>query len=223
MVKVLVSDSLQETLWRLEEVRQGFRNGSSAEVQEALGWVLSRQGLEGSYCGLFMPTAKDLKQGAQLPTGEHIQSDAGSRHVLGEEALRTAIVWKLDHSPQVAKALEGFKQILERGSKTGKYCCGMCTTAFLRTLQTAKISEKNRVIEMSIARMKKTRKPDGRWRTFPFYYTLLTLSEMDSPSAREELKHASTTARNLLRRHKGTDRTSLFRSLALKAVLDTIR
>ncbi len=204
----------------MEEVRQGFRSGSSAGVQEALDWILSRQGLEGSYCGLFMPTPKDLKQGAHLPTGEHIQTNAGTRHVMGEEALRTALVWKLHHSPHVVRALEGFNQILERGGKTGKYCCGTCTTAFLRTLQTTKISEKNRIIEMGIARMKKARKPNGRWRAFPFYYTLLTLSEIDSPSAREELRHASKAAENLLKRHKGTDRTSLFRNLALKAAVN---
>ena len=40
--KILVSESLQETFWRLEEVRQGFRSRSTADVQEALEWVLTR-------------------------------------------------------------------------------------------------------------------------------------------------------------------------------------
>jgi hypothetical protein len=34
--KILVPESLQETLWRLEEVRQGFRTKSATDVQEAL-------------------------------------------------------------------------------------------------------------------------------------------------------------------------------------------
>ena len=55
--EILVSGSLQETLWRLEEVRHGFRAKSQAHVQEALEWVQSRQGLDGSYCDLFMPTS----------------------------------------------------------------------------------------------------------------------------------------------------------------------
>ena len=77
--KVLVPYSLQETLWRLEEVRRGFRSKSVAHVQEALQWVLSRQGLKGSYSNLFMPTNQDLIQGVRLLTGEQI----GTGGVLG--------------------------------------------------------------------------------------------------------------------------------------------
>ena len=82
--KILVSDSLQETLWRLEEVRQGFRSKLGADVQEALQWVLARQGLQGSYFNLFMPTNQDLSQGARLPTGERMLSDAGTRMFLAK-------------------------------------------------------------------------------------------------------------------------------------------
>ena len=40
--QVLVPESLAETLWRLEEVRQGFRAKSTAQVQEALNWIRAR-------------------------------------------------------------------------------------------------------------------------------------------------------------------------------------
>jgi hypothetical protein len=219
---ILVSDSLQETLWRLEEVHQGFRKKSDVHVEEALEWVLSRQGLKGSYCNLFLPTSQDLTQGAQLLTGEHIKTNAATRHILGEEALRTIIVWNLEPSKPVKKATEGFSQIIERGGKSGSYCCYNCTIAFLRTLAVTKVDARDEILEKGLSKIKKAQSSDGRWHGFPFYYTLLFLSELDSPHAKNELKHAKKTAEGLLKRYSGNDRVSLFRRSALRAALNAI-
>jgi hypothetical protein len=220
--KILVPESLQETLWRLEEVRQGFRTKSATCVQEALEWVLARQGLQRSYFNLFMPTNQDLSQGVRLLTGERMLSDAGTRHVLGEEALRTVIVWKLRSSSAVKQALKGFNDLLEAGAKSGRWCCHTCTAAFLRTLAVAKPDKWDRILEKGLDRIKKARTADGRWHGFPFYYTLLTLSEMDTPSARAELRHANKIAERLLKRYHNDDRISSFRRLGLKAALNAV-
>jgi len=220
--KILVPESLQETLWRLEEVRQGFRTKSAADVQEALEWVLSRQGLHGSYFNLFMPTNQDLSQGLRLLTGERMLSNAGTLHVLGEEALRTVIVWKLRSSSAVKQALESFNDLLEAGAESGRWCCYTCTTAFLRTLAVTKPDKWDRILEKGLNRIKKARMPNGRWHGFPFYYTLITLSEMDTPSAQAELRHASKIAERLLKRYYSDDRVSRFRRLGLKAALNVV-
>lgn len=136
-------------------MRQGFRSKSVPHVQEALQWVLSRQGLKGSYFNLFMPTNQDLSQGARLPTGERMLSDAGTRHVLGEEALRTVSVWKLRSSPAVKQALKGFDDLLEAGGKNGGWCCHTCTVSFLRTLAVAKPDKWDRILGKGLNRIKK--------------------------------------------------------------------
>jgi hypothetical protein len=220
--KILVSESLQETLWRLEEVRQGFRSKSNADVQKALQWVLTRQGLQGSYFNLFMPTNQDISQGLRLLTGERMRSDAATRHILSEEALRTVIVWKLESSPAVKQALKSFNNLLEAGGKDGSWCCYTCTMSFLKTLAVAKPNKWDNILEKGLNRIRKTRTPNGRWHGFPFYYTLLTLSEMDTSSARAELRHASKVAEKLLKRYHSDDRVSRFRKLALKATLNAI-
>jgi hypothetical protein len=220
--KILVSDSLQETLWRLEEVRRGFREKSDMHIKEALDWVLSRQGVKGSYCNLFLPTDQDLTQGAQVLTGEHVKTSAATRHILGEEALRTLIIWDLESSKPAKRATEGLEQIIERGGKKGSYCCYNCTIAFLRTLAVAKVDARDEILERGLSKIKRAQSPDGRWHGFPFYYTLLFLSEIDSPYAKNELKHAKKTAERLLKRYSGRDRISLFRSLALRAALDSM-
>ncbi len=214
-------ESLAETIWRLEEVRQGFRQKSTVQVKQALNWILSRQGLKWSYMNLFAPTEKDMF-GVKLLTGERINS-AALRHVLGEEALRTAILWNVGSMGMVKKAMRGFNQLLERGKPSAKssgfYCCYKCTLALLRTLTVGKPNNWKEILERGIGRMKKERTPDGRWHGFPFFYTLLTLSELDSPSAKAELRHASKVAQRLLERYQRDDRTSRFRRLGLEAAL----
>jgi len=221
--KVLVPDSLQETLWRLEETRQGFRTETDANIREALRWVLARQGLKNSYRHLFAPTDRDLAQGLQLPTGEryHLRK-ALTRHVLGEEAIRIVIVWELKSSPSVTEALKGFDSILERGGNSGRYCCYTCTVSFLRTLREVKPEKWEEVLERGLSHIRKARAPDGKWHGYPFYYTLLALSEIDTSSARAELRHASKTAEKLMRRYRADDRISRFRRLGLEAAVNAV-
>ncbi len=220
--KILVPDSLAETLWRLEEVRRGFRSRVDTQVTEALNWVLSRQGLKGAYRGLFAPTEKDL-QGVKLLTGESISS-AALRHILGEEALRAVIVWNFESSSALEKAKESFVYLLESGGDSspkasGFFCCHKCTPAFLRTLAVVKPDGWEATLQKGIENIRKKRTPDGRWHGFPFYYTLLALSDMDIPSAKVELQHASTRAKKLLNRYLKEDRISRFRKTGLEAAV----
>jgi len=197
--RILVSDSLAETLWRLEEVRRGFRPKTGTQVTEALNWVLSRHSLKGAYRGLFAPTEKDVR-GVKLVTGEPIFS-AALRHILGEEALRTITVWNLKPSSIVKKAKESFVYLLEKigdppAKVSGFFCCHKCTLAFLRTLAAVKPDGWKATIQKGIKNIKNKRAPGGKWHGFPFYYTLLVLSEIDLPLAKVELQHASTISKN---------------------------
>ena len=160
--RILVSDSLAETLWRLEEARRGFRLGGDRQVTGALNWVLSRRGLKGAYRDLFAPTEKDLR-GVKLPTGEPVFS-AALRHILGEEALRTVIVWNLGPSSTVERAKESFAYLLERvgdppAKESGFYCCHKCTPAFLRTLAVVKPNGWKATLQKGVENIKVDRCP----------------------------------------------------------------
>jgi hypothetical protein len=206
----------------LEEVRRGFRPRADHQITEALHWVLSRQGLKGSYRGLFAPTEKDTR-GVKLLTGEPIFS-AALRHILGEEALRTAVVWNLEPFSPVKKAKESFIHLLEGvgdppAKACGFFCCYKCTPAFLRTLAVVKPDGWEATLQTGVENIRKKRTSDGRWHGFPFYYTLLTLSEIEIPSAKVELKHARTVAKKLLNRYPKEDRISRFRKIGLEAAM----
>jgi hypothetical protein len=220
---LLVPESLQETVYRLEEVRRGFRTGSNMEVKKALDWVLGRQGQKGSYRGLFAPTEKDLSEGLQTLTGERYPGrGALTRHVLGEEALRAVILWNRKSHPMAVKALNGFEEMVN-GHTNGFYCCYNCTPAFLRTLSTSKLNGWDEILDKGISNIKKARAINGRWRGFPFYYMLLALSEMDLPSAKDELRFAGKTAQKLVGKYKNkNDRVSRFKTVGLEAAINAL-
>jgi hypothetical protein len=220
---ILAMNSLAETLWRLEEVKCGFRKESDSNAKAALDWVLSRQGLKGAYRSLFAPTETDV-QGVKLITGEPILS-AALRHILGEEALRTAIAWNRQSTPAAKTAISCFKDILTGSGEpapleTGWFCCHKCTIAFLRTLTMVKPEGWKTTLQRGIENIKRKRTPDSRWHGFPFYYTLLFLSEVDLPSAKAELKHASAAAKKVLNRYPKADRVSRFRKIGLDAAMN---
>ena len=216
--RILDSDSLQETLWRLEEARYGFRSKSDANVSEALDWILSRQGLPESYRNrLFAPTEQDFRQGLRLLTGEQIRTRAALMHILGEEALRATIIWGHKFSQPVKKALQMFDHIHEAAHNSGRYCCYKCTIAFLRALTVVKPIDWNKTLTKGLSEIRKARTDNGRWKGYPFYYTLLMLSELDLPSAYDELEHAHKAAEKLINKYAGNDRTTRFRRIALTA------
>lgn len=221
--RLLVPESLQETVYRIEEVRLGFRASSNKEVQEALGWVSNRQGLKGSYRNLFAPTEKDLSEGLQTLTGERFPGrNALTRHVLGEEALRAVILWNQKAHPTAIKALDSFKEMMN-GHPNGFYCCYNCTPAFLRTLSVLKLNGRDEILEKGIGNLRKARTSNGRWRGFPFYYTLLTLSDMDVPSAKDELRYVGKTAQKLVKKYENKDdRASRFRAIGLEAAINAL-
>ncbi len=67
--------------------------------------------------------------------------------------------------------------------------------------------------------LKKYRDGTGRWRRFPFYYTLLALTEIDTPSARQEMQYAARVCERVLKRLHGNGRYGRRRKIVLERVL----
>ena len=61
--------------------------------------------------------------------------------------------------------------------------------------------------------------PTGRWRRFPFYYTLLALSELDPKLSKTEVLYAAPLCERLLQRHSGRDKYSRRRKALLEKIL----
>jgi len=213
-MNALVPSSLAATV---DNVNEAFFSGRAlplAERRRLAKWIAGRQGLDGSYAGMPAPTSEDFQQGIRFFTGERVISRVGAAHILGEEACRALILLNVKDKPvQMAldRATAGLVERLKQSRLHGRtamgqawyggYCCIRCSCALWRHmavggLQTIKPDE---WLDAGLKHLRADRTSDGRWRRFPFYYTLLTISEVESQRALAELRHAARACERLLK------------------------
>jgi len=208
-MKLLYEKSLGETVDTLNE-SLFFGKIIQAEQKKAIAnWLASRQGLEGSYAGMISPTPHDFKHGIRVFTGEPMRTKAGTSHILGEESSRLLI--KLDVKNRLItdalkKSNQGFEGAIERslamGNTEGRYCCGTCTAAYWRNLAAGGLVRQEKRLALGMKYLNFRRDGKGRWRSMPFYYTLLALVDVDSPSAIKELQYTARGLEKLLKRFR---------------------
>ncbi len=147
---------------------------------------------------MFAPTDEDLCHGARVYTGELVKSGAAVRHILGEEACRALILLDVRDSA-VREALEKanggmlrrLRQTEDSDKVHGMYCCGICSVAYWRNVMVAGLDRNEERLTAGMAALRAHRTYDGRWRRFPFYYTLLALSEMNLGPALDEMRYVA--------------------------------
>jgi hypothetical protein len=173
---------------------------------------------------MFAPTAFDFAKGIRLFTGERITSSAAIGHILGEEASRALILLASDTAAvkcAMRKAKKGMQTRLHASviENRGFYCCGTCTASLWRHLVVKGLDHATTRLRHGMAVLKKSRDGTGRWYRFPFYYTLLALTEIDSPAAKSELSYASEVCARLVNRQNAQDTYGRRRLKLLETVL----
>jgi hypothetical protein len=199
--------SLAATLDAVNDVLSAGRRPTKAQVQQVGKWLASRQGQSGAYADMFAPTPSDFSRSVRLYSGERIRTRAAIGHILGEEACRILILLGVSDA-KIRAALERAQQgMLERlrtcdahGLAAGTYCCATCTCALWRHLAVGGLDQAERRLAHGIRILRDHREPNGRWRRYPFYYTLLALAEIHTAAARAERRHAAPACERVLRR-----------------------
>jgi hypothetical protein len=191
--------SLSETLDAINAALFDGRTFGAVERGEAARWIVSRQGLPGAYAGTFAGFPSERSKGIVLFTGERIAS-ASARHILGEEAsraLRHLRVRDIKVSRALENADDGLMRCLARAAEDprngnpGLFCCGKCSVGLWRNLLAGGLDRHEERLRRGASHLRSMRDGDHQWRRFPFWYTVLALSEMDSAEARAELKYAA--------------------------------
>jgi len=220
---VVSPSSLAKTLWNLEEARLNGAKKSDPHLKQALGWISNRQGKPGSYreC-LFAPTSKDLTELLAVPTHDCKLGKGGIMHVLGEEAVRALALWKhksgWDHQAAITNVRDRFGLGPERSKRDpGLFCCAVCSVSRWRALAAAKPDGWEAIIADGLKHLAKNPlTSEGRWKRFPFYYTLLGLSEIPLPEVEAERKRILPAAERVYPKVKGNSQAIRFRKRALE-------
>jgi hypothetical protein len=198
--RVLINrTSLSQTVDAINAAHFSGRPLPAAERSQAARWIVGRQGLPGAYGGTFAGFPSERSKGIVLFTGERIMS-ASARHILGEEAsraLRQLRVRDLDVTRALEGADNGLMRCLERAaedprtSNPGLFCCGKCSVGLWRNLLADGLDRREERLRRGASHLRSMRDGEHQWRRFPFWYTVLALSEMDNAEARTELKYAA--------------------------------
>jgi hypothetical protein len=196
------------------------------EARRTALWLAGRQGLPKSYAGMFAPTDRDYAEGIRLFTGERITSGAATAHILGEETCRVLLLLEVDleeASAALVRATHSMDDRLsqsesERGSR-GFFCCGSCTASLWRHLAAGGLTKGRERLAAGVNVLKEYRNRDGGWRRFPFYYTLLALTEMNGRSALEEMRYAAPRLEQMLKRRGRGDRFDMRRRAVAERIL----
>jgi len=208
----LVNESiLSATLDAVNEVLFWSRAVAQADREQSIAWIVGRQGQPGGYLhSLPAPCQADLGGNARVFTGERLSSWAGTAHVLGEEACRALLL--LDGptaSAQAALQRASAPMVAKLGQvvRPGEYCCGTCSVSVWRHMAAGGLdgADQQCWLEGGLRTLVAHRTGDGRWRRYPFYYTVLALTEIGLPGAREELRYAAPALERAARRDPGQE------------------
>ena len=225
-MKMLHPNSLASTLDAVNEAFFMGRALTNPERKKITAWIAGRQGLKGAYRGMFAPTPRDLKNGIRLFTGERVVSGAAIGHVLGEESSRALILLN-GSSPMAREALKRsnrgmLKALMSCETPTrvrGFYCCGTCTAALWRHLAVGGLRQSKRRLAAGLRFLRKYRDGKGKWHRFPFYYTVLALSEIEGKLAKDEIHYVAPVCERLLNRYKAMDKIARRRRMLLERIL----
>lgn len=197
---------------------------SKQDRARAAKWIAARQGLPRSYGGMFAPTDYDFRHWPRVFTGEQLGSAAGTAHILSQEACRALILLKAPAKPvkdALAAASGSFIALIDRSQPrmSGFFCCGTCSASLWRHLCAGGLDDPGRRLANGLRHMKSMRDGKGRWKRFPFHYSLLALSELDSRAALSEMRYAAASAERSLRRDTGRDKYARRRRKVMEIVL----
>jgi hypothetical protein len=223
-MKLINHNKLTSTVDAFNEAFFLKRSLSKSDRRQIAKWIASRQGMPGAYANMFAPTKKDFQNDLVLFTGEKVSSRVGLSHILGQESSRALILLNVK-SADVKLALEksnaGFMEYMKKYlmPKEGTYCCATCSCALWRHLSVGGLENGERILAAGIRTLKSLRDGKGRWKRFPFYYTLLILNEIELPAARKEMQYAAQAYKRLLKRGMKKDRISRRRHLLAERIL----
>jgi len=184
-------ESLSRVIDRANDALIVGRTIPDEEKAETVSWLLARQVMTGRDIGSFEPTPEDLKGRAHLYTGERLRTMLAARNVLSAEAARLLVLFGGD-DPLAHEGVERAASWLEVTCFVESDCAvGECAHSFVSHLRFLSVQEpRSASLVRRVGVIRDHRDGNGRWDRFPFYYTVLALSEIVGDAARSELRYS---------------------------------
>ena len=185
--------SLSATLDATAEVFFYRQPLSNTLHEEIAALIINRQCQTGVNAGLFIPFAAESETKVKLFSGEQLKTTLAHTHIQLIEAVRILKLLALEgHS--VTQSILLAEHCMEKMCYSNFCAKGECralTIAYLRYLSLDGTGNSASQISTHLTNLTNQHDRKGKWGRFPFYMTLLMLTEADNPLAIQELKYAA--------------------------------
>jgi hypothetical protein len=229
-MRLIHTNSLSDTVNAVNEAFFYGRSVAAETRRDVAAWIASRQGRPGAYGRMFAGLPAERTSGIRLFTGEHV-TNASARHILGEESCRALLLLRSRDSATSAALDRATEWIAERirlaaayspRNNAGVFCCGKCTVGVWRNILAGGLDRPDDRLRLGLTRLRHERTTTGEWRAFPFWYTVLALTDIDTGEARAELKHAARRIESEAKRRPGPTPYAVRRNTLAHRALERI-
>jgi hypothetical protein len=226
-MSLLNRSSLYKTVDNVNEALFYNKPISKKEAKDILSWISGRLDTKYSYNHSIGLTDHDMKHPVYTFTGERLQC-ASMRHIMAEEACRVMIKLSVitgSKNPALQKTTKVFTKMLNDyrsyGKPEGTFCCGPCTIGLWRHLNAGGLKQHRKSLPEGILALHSSRDESGKWGRYPFYYTLLALSEIDDEAAVKEINYAMPACERALKRLDNRSKFSKRKRELLLRIMNT--
>ena len=182
-------ESLGQLVERLNQLEWEQSFLMTAERQKIVEYLLHFYTGHQKYLGFELAQA-DFRHGARLFTGERLRTQLGLNYVLSLEICRQFRMMD-GFTVETGEILEAVEKRLQKLCFVNNDCtlgeCAYCGLAFWRYLLVSGRPDRDARVRRYLDVLRTHRDGNGRWKQFPFYFTLLVLFETKNPQADEEL------------------------------------
>lgn len=189
-------DSLARTVENVTHARCHEETFSDRDKGNITDFLFSRHTCnEYRYAGMFAPTKSDFTGDVKLYTGEKLTTQASKAHILSEEAGRILLQFNADDESFMRTYNEIISGMLNRlnddenqYATLGFYCCGTCSVSMWRHLIAGGLDRGCERLADGLDKLKRYRDGKGRYKRFPFWYTMLALSDiLENETVQDEI------------------------------------
>jgi hypothetical protein len=160
--------------------------------EEIAALIIRRQCQSGVNSGFFIPFTAETESKGMLYSGEQLRTSFAQTHIRLLEAARILKLIAIENHG-VSQALHVATERMKKMCYS-KFCakgeCKALTIAYLRYLATDSKDNPAPQINNFLTLLVSHRDGKGKWGGFPFFFTLLMLTEVDDPQALKELKYS---------------------------------
>jgi hypothetical protein len=179
-------DSLEEAILLVE---QSYNSGDELNLEPVVDFIVGQQIRFGTNSGIFVESRNVSRSKARVYTGEKLQTGLAAKNILTIESAR-ALVLSGSKLETVQESIALADTWLENQCFSDFCATGECrysSIAFIRYLNALGNSPR---LESMITKLSEFRDAKGGWTGFPYFFTLLALTEVDVPTAEDELRYA---------------------------------